>query len=243
MKGYEYFMRMNKEDNAVARQEFEEAIALDPEYGALYTMLAWTHLMDLPFQSSESPLISLAQASKNIKKALALVDDDYLAHLALAQLYLIRKEHDKAVSAAERAIGLNPNGAAAYGQLGFVLTFSGRAEEGIKLIGKAMRLNPIPEAYLLSHLGVAYSSLGQYEKSIEVHREVLKRTPNYLFAHIYLTASYSALGREKEARQQAEELLRLDPAFSLDEYAEMNFIKDEAELERHIDDLRRAGLK
>ena len=122
MKAYEYFSRMNKEDNILARQELEEAIALDPEYSALYSMLAMTHLMDLCFQSSESPLISFAQASKNIKKALALDDEDYVAHLALSQLYLVRKEHDKAIAAAERAIALNPNGADAYALLGFLLT-------------------------------------------------------------------------------------------------------------------------
>ena len=159
---------MNKEDNILARQEFEEAIALDPEYSVLYSMLAYTHLMDLYFQSSESPLVSFAQASKNIKKALALDDEDYFAHLALAQLYLLRKEHDKAIAALERAIALNPNGADAYVHLGCMFTVTGKPEEGIKLIEKAMRLNPIPPVHYLNYLGDAYYSLGRYEDAIEV---------------------------------------------------------------------------
>jgi adenylate cyclase len=243
MKAYEYSLRMNREANILARQEIEEAIGLDPEYGELYSMLAFAHLGDLWFQSGESPLISIAQASKNIKKALALDDEDYLAHLALGSLYLLRKEGDKAMAAYERAIELNPNGADAYASLGGLLAGSGKAEEAIKLIDKAMRLNPIPPPYYHNNLGYAYYSLGRYEDAIEVFLETLQRSPDSLLAHINLTAAYNASGRQEEARNQAQELLRLDPAFSLDRWAKTIYLKDEAEAERYIADLRKAGLK
>jgi len=145
-KAYQYMYRMNKEDNILARQELEEAIVLDPEYSLLYSALAMTHFMDLYYQSSESPLFSFAQASKNTKKALALDNESSAAHYALSHLYLARKEHDKAIEAAERAVALNPNGADAYSLLGFLLSCSGRVEESIKILEKAMRLNPIPPA-------------------------------------------------------------------------------------------------
>jgi len=243
MKAYEYMYRMNKEDNILARQELEEAIALDPEYGALYSMLAVSHFLDLIYQSSESPLISFAQASKNTKKALALNDEDHAAHFALSHLYLARKEHDKAIAAVERAIALNPNGATAYTQLGFLLTLTGRAEEGIKIFKKAIRLNPIPPAQYLALLAFAYQVLGRYEDAIQLNKKVIKRSPNHLPAHVHLTATYSASGREEEARHQAQELLRLDPTFSLDRWSKTLYIKDEAEAERHITYLRKAGLK
>jgi adenylate cyclase len=243
MKAREYFFRNNKEANIRARQEIEKALTLDPEYSVLYALLAFTHLLDVPYQSSESPLISFAQASKNIKKALELDDENWFSYLALSHLYLLRKEHDEAIGALERAIVLNPNGADAYDHLGFVLCMSGRPDEGIKLIGKAMRLNPIPPPIYLIHLGVAYYLLGRYEEAIEVQEEVLEHSPNSLFAHIWLAAAYSASGREKKARHQAEELAKVDPAFSLDKYAEMIFFKEESKLERFIGDLRKAGLK
>ncbi len=242
-KAREYFLRMNKEGNILARQECEEAIALDPEYSLLYSLLAFTRLMELFYQTRESTEISFAQASKNIKKALELDNEDWIAHLVLSYLYLFRKEHDKAITAAERAIALNPNAADAYSQLGNVLIRSGKAEEGITLTEKALRLNPIPPAHYLNRLGYAYSFLGRYKDSIEIHKEVLERTPDNLHAHVYLTAAYSALDREDEARHQAEELLRLEPAFSLEQYAEMLPVKDKGELEQFIAALRRVGLK
>jgi tetratricopeptide (TPR) repeat protein len=106
-----------------------------------------------------------------------------------------------------------------------------------------MRLNPIPPAQYIYYLGIAFYHSGRHEDAIEAQKEVLKRSPDNLLAQIRLTASYSALGREEEARHQAEELLRFDPSFSLDKWAEAIFIKDEAELERYISDLRKAGLK
>jgi len=242
MKAGDYYWRMNKEDNILARQYYEEAITLDPEYSIFYSMLAATHLMDLLFQSSESPVLSFAQASKNIKKALALNDKDHIAHLILGYLYFFKKEFEKAIITAERAISLNPSGADAYALLGILFAHTGKPEEGIKVIRKAIRLNPITPGQYLNYLSFAYYLLGRYGDTIEVYKTALKRHPNNLFSHIGLTAAYSALGREEEARHQAEKVLELDPAFSLDKYAERVYFKDKAEAERYIADLRKAGL-
>ena len=243
MKAGDYYWRMNKEGNILARQEIEEAIALDPEYSVLYTVLAFTHLLDLLYQSSESPLISFAQANKNITKALELDDEDYYAHLTLGYLYLFKKEFEKAIVTAERAISINPNGDDAYALIGILFANTGKPEEGIKLIKKALRLNPIPPAAYLNCLSHAYYLLGRYGDAIEAHKKAIKRSPNNLFAHIGLTATYSASSRQEEARHQAERVLELDPTFSLDKFAETIFIKDKAQSERYITYLRKAGLK
>lgn len=58
-----------------------------------------------------------------------------------------------------------------------------------------------------------------------------------------ILAAYSALDREGEARRQAEELLRLDPGFSVAQIGRFYAMKVKAEIERFIDDLRKGGLK
>jgi hypothetical protein len=52
------------------------------------------------------------------------------------------------------------------------------------------------------------------------------------------------MGREKEARAEAEEVLRINPKFSLDNYAKTvaNY-KDQSENDKIINALRKAGLK
>jgi len=49
------FIAFNKENNALARDMFQEAIALDPVYPKPYAFLGTTHLMDMWLGSSKSP--------------------------------------------------------------------------------------------------------------------------------------------------------------------------------------------
>jgi hypothetical protein len=51
------------------------------------------------------------------------------------------------------------------------------------------------------------------------------------------------MGREKEARAEAAEVLRIDPKFSLDSLAKMLPYKEQSETDKVADALRKAGLK
>ena len=146
--GLESFNRFTKEANAQARQMFEKAIELDPQYAEAYAFLGWTYFGEWVFQWSQDPQI-LERAFELAQKAVALDDSLPLAHAALGQVYLWKKQHDQAIAEAERAIALDPNDADGYAWLGAILNFAGRPEEAIGLIEKAMRLNPhYPPLYL-----------------------------------------------------------------------------------------------
>jgi len=51
------------------------------------------------------------------------------------------------------------------------------------------------------------------------------------------------LGLHEEARAEAEEVLRIYPGFSLDYYAEILPLKNQADVDYVISSLRKAGLK
>ena len=51
------------------------------------------------------------------------------------------------------------------------------------------------------------------------------------------------MGREKEARAEAAEVLRINPKFSLDKFAVTIPYKDQARTDLILDALRKAGLK
>jgi hypothetical protein len=51
------------------------------------------------------------------------------------------------------------------------------------------------------------------------------------------------MGREQAARAEAAEVLRLNPKFSVDNYARFLPYKDQARIDRFTDALRKAGLK
>ena len=244
LQGREHFYRMNKEDNALGRQLIEEAIALDPEYPEAYSMLGWTHLMDVWVKSSRSPRESIRQAFELAQKSIALDDSCQPAHGLLSNLYLIKSQHEKAIEEGEKAIALDPNSADDYALFGGqVLVFSGKPEEGALSLEKAIRLNPIAPSWYLHMLGMAYRETGRYEESITACKKAIKRQPSNVFAHLILASTYSLLDRKEEARLAAAEVLRISPKFSLDYLAKTRPHIDPANTARFIDALRKAGLK
>ena len=50
------------------------------------------------------------------------------------------------------------------------------------------------------------------------------------------------LGRLNEAREHVSQILRIDPAFSLEFVCKASFFKDQSHLERRLAALRKAGL-
>jgi adenylate cyclase len=239
----EHAVRFTKEDNVLARKLAKEAIVLDPGYAMAYLRLSATHLMDLLYGSTKSPGESLRLAEELVQKALALDANLSEAHAFLGRIYLTKRQHEKAIAEGERALALAPNSAFVHAALAFTLRHSGRPEEAIVLFKKAIRLNPIPPAWYFSGLGGSYFELGQYEEAIAEFRKALNCAPDSQFSHMGLAAAYSKLGREEDARAAAAEVLRINPKFSLEQWAKTHMYKNQADLDRIVEALRKAGLK
>ena len=85
--------------------------------------------------------------------------------------------------------------------------------------------------------------MGQYQEAITQYKKALRIAPNNIIAHLALAATYSLLGRDEEARAEAEEVLRINPKFSLESFAKTLPFKNQAQVDRFIEALRKAGLK
>jgi adenylate cyclase len=235
---------LNKERVERAIQLLEEAIALDPEYAIAYSILCTAHFDLVGIGASESPRESLQRAVELGKKAIALDESNSSVHAYLTFPYIYIREFDKAISEAEKAISLSPNSATAYWALGFALSYAGRPQEAVPMLQKSLRLSPIPvHSQVLGFLAISYSELGQYEEAIATYKKVLQiYGPDHLMAHLGLAVTYALMDREKEARTEGAEVLRIDPKFSLE-----RFIKglpyDQSRKDRMADALRKAGLK
>ena len=101
-------------------------------------------------------------------------------------------------------------------------------------------------AWVLWSLGVAYFDAGRYEDALTEFNRLLDRSKkgefNPEFTHRLLAATYVMLGREKEARKHAEEVIRINPKFTLKGYAKTQSYKNQTDIDRWIDALRKAGL-
>ncbi len=221
----------------------KEVIDEDSEFPTAYALLGATHWMDVIYGSSESPEESLKQAYELTKKAIALDDSHASAHSLLGWLYVfMQRQYDKAIAACEKAVALAPSSATANIWMGGVLTFAGRHEEAVRYSEQALRLNPFPEGWYFRFLGYSYFGVGQYEEAIAAYKKALDRAPNDILAHLALTTAYSWAGRKEEARAQAAEVLRINPEFSIIQRAKTIPYKNQADLERYLGGLRKAGL-
>jgi adenylate cyclase len=242
LQAIDYVGRGNRDDNLLARKMAEEAMALDPEYARPYRILAITHVMDSIYGTSTSPKSSVEQALELAQKAISMDDSDPCGYETLSFIYLIKRQHDKAIAEAERAIALDPNGADAHHRLGHALHYAGRPQEAIASFEKAIRINPIAPACYFWNLGRSYRAAGRYEEAIGEFRKAINRTPDSFFAHSGLAATYSLAGREEEARAEVAEVLRIKPNASLEVSARRLPYKNKADTDRIIDALRKAGL-
>ena len=84
---------------------------------------------------------------------------------------------------------------------------------------------------------------GRLEEAASAYKKAIQREPNNFFAHVNLAGTYSLLGLDNEARAEAEEVMRLNPKFSLDFWAKTSVFKDRTEIEKFNAALRKTGLK
>ena len=244
MEGNDLVFRRNTKDNNLARPIAEEALAMCPEVPMAYLLMGYVHSNDYWFGSTGSPLESVEKAIELAQKALALDDTLAEAHSLLGHLYTQKKEYEKGIDEGERAVALNPGVATILGYYGFSLSVAGRSEEAIPLIEKSIRLNPFgsfPSCY--NALGNALMFTGRYEEAVSAYKKYLQSTPNFIWAHVTLAATYSMMSRDKEAQAEVAEILSIDPKFSLDFWAKTALVRDQSTRDKILNALRKAGLK
>jgi adenylate cyclase len=242
LRAREYYLTQTREDNDLARRTAEEAIALDPEYAPPYHVLSITHMMDVFFGTTKSPRQSMTRAVELIQKAIALDDSYALAHGWLGFLYAHLRKYEESIMEAQKCVALDPNGAHGYLYLCMALRFAGRFEEAVQAIEKAIRLNPFPPGTYFRMACGTYIFVGRYEEAIAAGKKAVTVMPNDYMAHMLLSAAHSLAGRQEKARIAAEEVLRLQPKFSLVHWGKMIPFKNQADKELVIGALRKAGL-
>ena len=243
LRGSEVSRDFTQERNTRARQLFEQAISLDPDYAAAYALLGLTHWTDWSHQWSSNPPQSLQQAFDLAQKAVALDNSLPVAHRILGFVSLWHKDYTQALVEGEHAVALGPSDAESLGSLGDILNFIGRPVDGLKMIEQAIRLNPHHPVYYHFWRAHTYYLMEQYEEAIAAGKSVLMLNPSILPAHLYLTASYSEDGREEDAHAAGTEFRRCLPQVSLQFLEQMLPYKDPAVTLRLLTALRKAGLE
>jgi TolB-like protein/Flp pilus assembly protein TadD len=238
LQGQQRIFRYTRDDNQEARKLYEAALEIDPRYARAIAAVSRTLNLDWRYSWTGSPDEALDEALEFARQAALLDETDARGFGELGFVHLYRKEHEASINAYTRALILNPNDADLMADMADALAHSGRSEEAVELIHKAMHLNPFyPDQYLW-HLGGAYFNLKRYEDAVDT----LLCMHNPTEGRRLLAASYGQLGRTSEAREQAAKVLEAHPSFSLERWASIQPDKYSEDVEHFVDGLKKAGL-
>jgi len=234
--------RTTREANAESRRLYAKALDLDPTYAQAYMGLSWAHLQSWQLLWT-TDRDTLERAQELAERAIVLDDTLAAGHSLLGQIYLWKKDHDRAIAQAERAVALAPNDADGYETLAEVLAWAGRPEESIKFIRQAMRLNPHYPFFYLWTLGHASYLARRTDDAVDAFSKAVQQNPNFLPAHAYLAVLFVEAGREREAREKWERLNRLSPKASLASLQERLPYRRAADLDRFLTAAHKAGMR
>ncbi|MBD9448115.1 adenylate/guanylate cyclase domain-containing protein [Rhizobium sp. RHZ01] len=242
LRGRELWHRLTKQTNSDARDLLQHAVELDPNFASAHAFLALTHGLDYLNRWSASPQRSIQQAEEAATLAVARDDSDPVAHWALSVVRLYSRQHDRAISEAERAISLNPNFAEGQVSLGEALLYSGRSEEALACFDRARILNPYFPDVVLHFQAWAWFQLRRYEEAVKLLVQRVSRNPVTDVSRALLAACYGHLGRFEEARATWQEVLRVNPDYSLEYRRKVLPFKNPADFELVMEGLRKAGV-
>jgi tetratricopeptide (TPR) repeat protein len=208
LKGRYHFYRLNPESLTKAKEYYEQAVALDPNYALGWYGLAMFYF-HLGFLGYMPPKEANAQAHQAALKALELDETLAEAHVIMGTLRAGDYDWKGAEREFLRALELDPNSEDAWSMYDYhFLVTMGRMDEAIAASKKGLERDPL-SPFLQWRLGNRYYLTRQYDRTIEQCRNALELDPNCYSAHVFLGLAYFFIGNFEEATRALEEALRL----------------------------------
>jgi adenylate cyclase len=253
-EAYEYYLRgaeafflhqskCTKASLYEARRLLEQSLAIDPDYSRATAMLARTHLHAYiePFDGDHLSPAALDRALELAETAVHLDPHLPQARAQLGHALLLKRQHDAAIAEFERAFALNPN--SVDHRFAHALTCAGEHARAIEVVEAIIRLDPFqPLHNAFGQMGWTNYMLRRYCEAVRLLSECVSRVPNLQWPHVMLAAAYAQSGQLEEARKEAAEVLRINPAFTIERYKGLAVYKDPKDAEHRLDGLRKAGL-
>jgi adenylate cyclase len=217
----------------------EQAVRLDGNYALAWGALAEAHWKEARNEGwSASPERSLELSVETSDRALAL-DPENASILAMRSVIMTTlRDFDGALALAEKALRQAHSDANAIALAAITLYVCGKAAEAIKQTELAMRHCPRYPPWYLLMLGRCRWMLGQGEEAIAASRSAIKADPLLVQPYVVLAKVYAEAGQVSDARKAVENILRIDPKFSL-----LAYLRGLPLCDPDLEDRRRSALQ
>lgn len=246
------------EDWAKSIQGFEQALALDPEFGAAAAQLAWMYASAESVQSKLTALgisndEAIARRIESFDRAAKNPSAVY--YQLLAEFLLYQQRSEEAIVAAQKSIALDPSDPENYLEMSWALILNGRPEEGREYLDAAWRVEPrwTPWRYPLG--GLAEFSRHHYAEAATILEKIEPERAAMSYWDFWgkysglrvLVSVYGHLRRSADADALKEKLKPLMADAGDDEFTGIHVMsaypfRNFADTERLLEGLRKAGV-
>ncbi|MGH8496105.1 MAG: winged helix-turn-helix domain-containing protein [Gammaproteobacteria bacterium] len=209
MIGREIMFKRDPDFPRLAAGQFEQAIAIDPQYAEAHAELAlvtalttgWERNLALRQQQAE-------RAQEAIDNALALKPNLARAYVAQGLLQHQRYPPDNpgAEAALRKALALEPNMVDASSWLANALKAQGRRAEAFAVMERAARIDPLASP-LIDNLAMAYADRGEFARAEQTLRRLLDLPQPSFYVYWTLVDLYFNVGRLLESNDMAKRLV------------------------------------
>ena len=215
LRGKSYARRLTKQDLEFARQTFENAAALDPDFALAYAAIA--NVCAQHYYRHGHDAIWLDRARAAAERAAALSPD--LPEVAVGQAWVLyaAARYDEAITIVRRAIDRKPDCEGAYFLLGRALFASGRYQEVVDVADAALEAAAedynvyvplINAAGAIGKTQLVHSLFLRRIQALEAH---LAQVPEDARARTQLAIGYATTGRLEDAMRETNLALVLRP--------------------------------
>src|SRR5687767_9545982 len=215
LRGRQYFHHFRRKSLEYARQMFNKAIEIDPEYARAYAGVA--DACSLLYTYFDAREFNLRQADTASSKALELQPELAEAHVARGLAVALSKRFDEANAEFEKALRLDPKQfEAAYWYARTRLT-QGDFEEAVKLFERAAAMRPEDYqtpgflAQVLTNLGRQEEAEVAYRRQTRLIEKHLELNPDDPRACILGAIAYATLKDTERSTFFANRAVAADP--------------------------------
>ncbi|NOE18059.1 adenylate cyclase [Ruegeria atlantica] len=240
LQAVEASRRITKEAQADARRFARQAISLDPGYSAPYCTLGFICTVEARHGFVADRNAALAEARDCARRALEIDSYNPEAHAIAGFADAIDGKLESAIGKFNKALQLNPNHADVAARLSITLAFNRQAKEAIRVARQAITLNPHYPGWYAGVLGLALRLDGQYEEAKKAFTEYGQRVEG--FGHLDLVIVHMETDNVEAARDEARNVMKYRPQFSISDWAKTQLFSDAERLEKDCASLRLAGL-
>ena len=219
LRGRQFFHRFRGSDMVYARQMFDQALEIDPDYA-----LAWAGRADcyafveMYVKSNEE---YRAEVTRSSKRALELDSASAEPHASRGLAYLVCECYDEAIEEFETAIEISPTLFEPWYYYARASFHQGKLQKAADLFAKASAVNPEDYQTRILRSHVLYG-LGQIELANEIGKEAIEVVEKHLKWHpddpraFYLGAgSLQQIGEHERAERWIGRALAIDPTDSV----------------------------